>query len=140
MRRSRKGFKSAKKTAVSVYDFCKPKFEQWGSFVMIHIKPLSINKAFQGRRFKTKDYEAYERCLSRMSLPNIKIPEGKLEIHLQFGFSNKASDWDNPVKLFQDFLQKRYGFNDKKIYKAVVEKFDVDKGKDYIKFGIYEYK
>jgi hypothetical protein len=27
-----------------------------------------------------------------------------------------ASDYDNPVKIFQDVLSKKYGFNDNRIF------------------------
>ena len=38
----------------------------------IEIKPLSINKCFQGRRFKTNDYKNYEKELL-LKLP--KLPK-----------------------------------------------------------------
>jgi Holliday junction resolvase RusA-like endonuclease len=69
-------------------------------------------------------------------LPKVVIPEGKLSIELTFGFSSKASDWDNPIKPFQDILQKRYGFNDSRVYKATVTKEIVKKGKEFIEFSI----
>jgi hypothetical protein len=43
------------------------------------------------------------------------IPEGRLEITFHFGMS-MASDYDNPVKIFQDVLSKKYGFNDNRIF------------------------
>ena len=107
--------------------------------VKIQIKPLSVNKCWMGRRFKTKDYKDYEEIVLK-ALPKIKIPEGKLHIKLEFGFSNKAADWDNPIKPFVDLLQKKYKFNDKVIYKASVTKKDVKKGKEYIKFELKKIK
>jgi hypothetical protein len=53
--------------------------------------------------------------------------------------SNVLSDWDNPVKPFQDILQKRYGFNDKNIFKAVVTKVKVPRGYEFIDFEIIPY-
>lgn len=102
----------------------------------VNIKPLSVNKAWQGRRFKTKEYKQYEKdCL--MILPNsIEIPEGELKISLTFGFSSKSSDADNPVKLFVDILQKKYDFNDSRIYEYSIKKTSVKKGKEFIKFKI----
>ena len=106
----------------------------------IQIKPLTVNKAWRGgRRFKTNEYKAYEADLSLL-LPNIDVPEGKLQVHYIFGLSNKASDYDNCIKQFQDIISKQYGFNDNKIYKAVVEKVDVKKGEEFIKFEIKEYE
>jgi len=100
-----------------------------------HVKPMSVNGAWKGRRYKTDEYKAYTRSLLSI-LPDIKLPTPPYEIYLAFGFSSKASDWDNPVKPIQDILQKRYDFDDKLIYKAVVEKFIVPKRQEYFEFEI----
>ena len=101
----------------------------------INIKPLSVNQVWQGKRFKTPIYKKYEKELIFM-LPKLKIPTGKLEIIIIFGFSSSASAWDNPIKPFQDILQKRYGFNDSRVYKATVIKEIVKKGQEFIEFDI----
>jgi Holliday junction resolvase RusA-like endonuclease len=99
----------------------------------IEIKPLSVNQAWQGRRFKTDKYKRYEQdCL--MILPKLTVPEGMIKLTLHFGFSSKNSDADNPVKCFVDILQKKYGFNDSRIYEYSIKKFDVIKGKEFIEF------
>lgn len=102
----------------------------------INIKPMSVNDAWQGKRFKTKRYKQYEQeCL--LILPRkIEIPEGKLKVRLLFGFSSKLADTDNPVKCFIDILQKKYGFNDNKIYEYNISKVDVKKGEEFIQFKI----
>jgi len=102
---------------------------------LLKIKPLSVNKVWQGRRFKTEDYETYEEELFYILKP-LKIPDGKLKLTIVFGFSNKASDVDNCLKPFIDILQKKYNFNDKYIYKIDVEKKDVKKGMEYISFEL----
>lgn len=101
----------------------------------VQIKPLSVNRAWQGKRFKTPEYKRYERDVLLM-LPALSIPDGDLSIALEFGVSNIASDWDNPVKPFVDILQKKYGFNDSRIYQGSVEKVKVKKGQEYVKFEI----
>ena len=101
----------------------------------VDIKPLSINEAFQGRRFKTKAYKKYERDMLKI-LPKLKVPEGELSLKIEFGLSTKAADIDNPIKCFVDCLQKAYGFDDKMIYKLHVEKVIVKRGKEYIDFTI----
>lgn len=106
--------------------------------IAIKTKPLSINEAWKGRRFKTDKYKAYENFIF-YSLPAIKIPTGKLEIYYEFGMSSKGSDVDNCIKSFQDILTKKYGFNDNRIYKLIVEKSDVKKGEEYIIFEINKY-
>ena len=101
----------------------------------IEIKPLSVNEAFQGRRFKTPKYKAYERDVLLMLSPMI-VPDGPLELSIVFGLSNKNADIDNPVKCFVDCLQKKYGFNDRMIYAMNITKTDVKKGREFIDFDI----
>lgn len=105
----------------------------------VNIKPLSVNQCWQGKRFKTPKYKAYEQELL-YTLPNIKLPSPPYEIHFTFGFSSKLSDWDNPIKPFQDILQKKYNFDDRDIFKAIVEKKIVAKGAEFIEFEIKELK
>jgi len=69
-------------------------------------------------------------------LPPYEIPDGPLSITLEWGFSSAASDWDNPIKPFQDILQKRYGFNDSRVMEAYVKKVKVKKGDEYIIWNI----
>ena len=107
--------------------------------IEIKIKPLSVNAAWKGRRFKTDEYKAYEHKLMYVLPKSIVLPEHPYEIHYEFGFSNIASDWDNPCKPLQDILQKKYKFNDKLVYKAVVVKKIVPKGKEYFKVNIIHY-
>lgn len=100
-------------------------------------KPLSINEAWQGKRFKTPAYKAYEESMLLM-MPKAKIDvEQMLRIEFFFGFSNKASDLDNPVKLLMDIAQKKYGFNDKMVFELNVRKCIVKKGEEFIQMGIY---
>ena len=101
----------------------------------IEIKPLSVNEVFQGRRFRTKKYDVYEMQVKRL-LPDMIVPDGNLFISYKVGYSNKLSDIDNFVKPFQDILQKRYGFNDSRIYKVIIEKVIVKKGCEFVEFEI----
>ena len=101
----------------------------------IKVKPLSVNQAWQGRRYKTKLYQQYERMMLT-ALPDISIPPGPLSVSLTFGFSNRASDLDNPVKPILDILQKRYHFDDSRIYLLSVNKKIVPKGQESITFEI----
>ena len=103
--------------------------------IMISAKPISVNDCWKGRRYKTKEYKRYERTML-MLLPKISIPEGKLNLVLNFGFSSKGSDLDNPVKPFIDILQKKYGFNDNQIYRAEITKEIVKKGDEYVSFNV----
>lgn len=105
----------------------------------LDIKPLSVNEAWQGKRFKTKKYKAYERDILMMLGP-FTVPDGNLRLSLTFGFSNSASDIDNPVKCFTDCLQKKYGFNDSRIYQLMVSKVKVKKGDEFIQWEITRYR
>lgn len=102
---------------------------------LIKIPPLSVNKCWQGRRFKTREYDDYEMELL-LRLPKMKIKDEPMKLKIVFGFSNKASDIDNGIKPLADILQKKYGFNDKNIYKLEVEKVIVKKGSEYLDFEI----
>ena len=103
----------------------------------IAYKPLSVNKAWQGKRFKSKDYQVYEKDM--LMLLNKRVPDFKkqpLEVYLKFGFSNSASDIDNCVKPFLDILQKKYGFNDSQVLRMILEKQLVPKGDEFVEFRI----
>lgn len=100
-------------------------------------KPLSINEAWQGKRFKTPAYKQYEEAMILL-MPKGKVePDLMLRVEFFFGFSNKASDLDNPVKLLMDIAQKKYGFNDKMVFELNVRKCIVKKGEEFIQMGIY---
>lgn len=103
--------------------------------VKVDIKPLSVNDAWQGRRFKTDEYKRYERAMLYL-LPSQKLPEPPYKIYYEFGFSSASADYDNPCKPLGDILQKRYHFNDKEIYLATIRKRQVKKGQEYIRVVI----
>ena len=102
----------------------------------IALKPLSINEAWKGRRFRTDACKAFQQAMALVLPKRLEIPEGKLMLMLQFGVSSKNADIDNPAKVTIDCLQKKYGFNDKRIYGLAVQKVDVPKGQEFIEFAI----
>lgn len=114
----------------------------------IDVKPLSSNasnlhyyckKAGKIKRVKTPEYKEFEfrvrHALSKLELPMINKGE-KIRINFEFGVATNASDWDNPIKPFQDVLSKYLDFNDNIIKGGTVEKEVVGKGNEYIKFEI----
>jgi len=101
----------------------------------IKIKPLSVNKCWQGKRFKTKEYKNYELLVLHL-LPVLSVPHGNLRLIIQVGMSNSLSDLDNVIKPFQDILQKKYSFNDKAIHELIMKKEKVGKGEEFINFEI----
>lgn len=106
-----------------------------GHNMRLDIKPFSVNGAWQGRRYPTKEYKSYTEIMMYILKP-CKIPPGYLDLNLKFGFSSASSDIDNPVKCFIDCLQKKYGFNDKMIKHLTVEVEDVKKGNEFIDWNI----
>lgn len=104
--------------------------------IRIDIKPLSVNEAWQGKRFKTPAYSKYESDVLSMLPGTLTVPDCPLDVYLEFGFSSSKSDLDNPVKLILDILQKQYKFNDKDIFGLTITKHLVAKGNEYFKFEI----
>jgi len=112
--------------------------------ITLQLVPLSVNKCWMGRRFKTKVYKDFEDIMLgndkkkiTRALPDICLPPAPYCLKFIFGLSNVMSDVDNPVKPFVDILQKRYGFNDCHVIAMSSYKQKVDKGSEFIKFEIF---
>ena len=101
----------------------------------INIKPLSVNQAWQGKRYKTKDYKQYEKALLLL-LKRQNIPTGRLKLTIEAGLSNKCQDVDNILKPFIDILQKKHHFNDREIFELVVRKQLVKRGQEFVYYLI----
>lgn len=111
-------------------------------YTKLEIKPLSVNRASmvqKGQIIKTAEFRKYVKDIHLLLPPSLEIPENKISLHIIFGFSNKNADLDNPVKPFQDCLQKKYKFNDNKIYFLSVTKEITKKGQEFIKFRIEDF-
>ena len=106
----------------------------------INIKPLSVNDAWQGRRFRTDQYKKYQIDCSRLLPRTLEIPDGRLKIYFEWGFSSLGSDCDNPQKPFMDILSKKYDFNDNRVFRIIMDKVKVKKGDEYIKFKIEKWE
>jgi len=104
----------------------------------LKVKPLSHNHAYRGRRFTTPELKGFKELVKYLC-PQITVPNGKLQVEYTFGVSSKNSDGDNLIKCFQDAIAENYGFNDKMIYKWVVEKVECKKGEEFVEFSIQEY-
>lgn len=97
----------------------------------LDMKPMSVNRAWKGRRYKSDEYKAYETEML-VRLPAGKLPPPPYRVTYEFGLSSSLADFDNPVKPTQDVLQKKYGFDDNQIYEAHIYKKIVKRGKEYI--------
>lgn len=109
------------------------------TWTTINTKPLSVNEAFLGRKVKSRKYRDYEEALLSV-LPDIIIPEGKLTLKLLISYSNSRADIDNALKPFIDILQKKYSFNDNKIYRLLIQKRVVKKGQESLKFQLIPFE
>lgn len=106
----------------------------------LNIKPLSQNDAWRGRRFKSDAYKGFTKEVGyELNKIKIVIPEGKLQINYKFGFSSNGSDLDNPTKSLQDLLSAKYKFNDNRVWRIIIEKEIVEKGKEFMEFSIIPY-
>lgn len=92
----------------------------------LDIKPLSVNKAWQGRRFKSPEYKQYEEDVAKllMIVKPTPAPEEKLQVTYRFYLKNhKNSDNDNPIKPLQDILVACGVIKDDRlIYRTIAEK------------------
>ena len=102
----------------------------------LSIKPLSVNDCWQGKRFKTPLYKAFEKEMMFM-IPSTKEKfSDMLSVSFEFGFSSTLADLDNPVKPTMDILQKKFGFNDRHVFEINLRKYIVEKGKEFISVRI----
>jgi Holliday junction resolvase RusA-like endonuclease len=102
----------------------------------LEIKPLSVNEAWRGRRFKTDKYNAFQSSML-LILPNVEIKSFK-RLKLTFGMSNTLSDIDNPVKMTVDCLQKKYSINDRDLIYLELHKVKTKKGSEFIEVEFLE--
>lgn len=105
--------------------------------IILNIKALSVNKAFQGRRFKTPEYNKFIANMMLLLPKLYDVPTKDIRLKIEFGYSSKLSDIDNGLKTFLDCLVKKYGFDDRYIIELNVTKTIVNKGKEHIKFSFY---
>jgi len=66
--------------------------------VKITLKPLSVNVAWKGRRFKSELYKNWiEDGLFLLQKQEVNDSE-QLQLNIEFGFSSKGSKNENPIK------------------------------------------
>jgi Holliday junction resolvase RusA-like endonuclease len=103
--------------------------------IMLDIKPLSVNRCWQGRRFKTKDYLQYERDVLLL-LPKNVIIKGEVEVNVKYFCKHYGLlDIDNISKPLLDILVKNGMIeDDRKITKLVLQK--IKSQNDYLEIEI----
>lgn len=90
----------------------------------VEIKAMSINAAWQGRRFKTPEYKCFEDEMLRL-LKNIGCVHGWVVIEYHFYIDSfKKSDVGNFEKPMSDILVKAGAIDDDRfIKKIIMEKY-----------------
>jgi Holliday junction resolvase RusA-like endonuclease len=72
--------------------------------VEVKLKPLTVSKAWQGRRFKTNAYKSWQRDFCLLVGKQTPIT-GNLSLTLELYLKNdKMSDIDNTLKVIQDSM------------------------------------
>jgi Holliday junction resolvase RusA-like endonuclease len=101
----------------------------------VYLKPVSVNRAWQGRRFKTKEYKAFEEELLWMLKNSAKV-SGWYTISFKFYVKNyKSVDLSNLIKTTEDIIVKSGIVDDDRFCKRMeVEKFKSET--DWFKFII----
>ncbi len=87
----------------------------------IPVKPLSVNKAYRGRRFKTKDYIDFESDVGKtIGQCQDELPSGELFVIYTFHIKNYGrSDTANMEKVLSDTLKKLGYFRDDSDIKSI---------------------
>lgn len=98
------------------------------------LPPFSINWAWQGKQFKTKEYSEWRESLLWI-LPKHEMLDGYVELRLRFFFDKKSFlrvDVDNFAKTLIDaIVEKGYIKDDRYILRLVLEKYTVESGKRF---------
>jgi len=86
----------------------------------LNIKPLSVNKAWRGRRFKTPEYEAWREqmgwILKNHANQKIQWCNLKIDFHIK---NYGASDVDNMIKSTLDALVEAKVIEDDRYVKSI---------------------
>lgn len=91
--------------------------------IELPFRPISINLAFQGRKYKTKACKDFERDAFRLLKKQHKIP-GHVKIDYIFYLKNhKMIDASNLIKILEDVIVKcGYIEDDRMVYEFTVKK------------------
>ena len=107
--------------------------------MILNISPISINKAFKGRRFRTLEHKKYVKDLLILlkRYKGIK-PKNNYRIEIIFYFKNNLSDLSNYVKIFEDCIVKSKIVKDDRYCMEMLLIKKIDKKNERIEFKIEE--
>ena len=108
--------------------------------IEIPMKPLTTNRLWKGRRFKTNEYKRYETALvALLKRSGLEIPDGRVTFEVVAGVSGQY-DLDNAIKSTLDVIQKYDpSFNDRDVFKIVAEKILKPRRDEFIAVNFTEY-
>ena len=95
----------------------------------IRQSPISVNRAFIGRKIKTPEYRAFlESAAWELKTQRFNLIEGPIEVEIELHLKNvKRSDIDNRLKVILDACTYAGLWqDDSQIYKLVVTKTKSD--------------
>lgn len=106
--------------------------------MILDIKPMSVNTAWKGKKYKTKDYSDYENHMLWL-LKSYKECKPQKYYGIVISWHSKdamRSDLDNIIKPFMDCLVKSEIVKDDRYCMEIhIEK--IKSNKDYIDFKVY---
>ena len=105
----------------------------------LNLKPLSANRMFYRNKNKTVEYRQFQEDVRDLSMgKDWPFGTDPVQFEVNVGLSSKAADLDNCIKPILDTYQNIYDdFNDNKVYKIVLRKEIVEKGKEYVDIKIH---
>ena len=107
--------------------------------VMIPVKAISTNRLYGGIKRRSFEYKKYRKTvldyLEKHYPYRAKFPKNMV-LHMEVGFSSPLSDASNSIKGVEDCVAEYFEFNDRQVVTLHVEKFLVDKGKEYTRIKL----
>lgn len=97
-------------------------------------KPQSANRMFYRAKQLTVQYRQWREAIYEDINMERKWPfkaDDKLEFNVKIGVSSKLFDVDNAIKPLLDTFQYMFDFNDRMVFKVIIEKEWVKKGEEY---------
>lgn len=89
------------------------------TFISIPLRPMSVNYAWRGRKFKTPKYAEFEQDCFRF-IKGVKT-NGEVEVHFKFYLKKyKINDLDNFLKPLLDILVKCEMIDDDRFVMRIV--------------------
>ena len=109
--------------------------------IEIPLKPLTTNRLWKGRRFKTAEYKQYEAAMvALLNRSGLEIPPGRVVFEVVAGVTG-LYDLDNAIKSTLDVIQLYDPhFNDRDVFKIVAEKYLTPRRDNFLALNFEEYK